>query len=295
MKAKIDCIACILKQGLNAARRVTSEKGTQRKVQDRLMEQLLNTKLEKTPAEHSNLAYEVVQEVTGAGDPFANDKKKHNRIALEVYPQLKQIVEGSDDRLHTALKMAAAGNTIDLGIGHQFDIEADLKTVLTDGFSIDDYEDFKNCLKTAGKILYIGDNCGEIVFDRVLVEELLPKKVDFVVKGAPIINDATLEDARQVGLDKICNILTTADNSIGLPPSAMTPELREAFETADMIISKGQGNFETLSDAPQNIFFILKAKCGPVAKELGVKFGQVVMVNQKNLPQTQEDATVSGK
>jgi len=286
MKADIDCIPCILTQGMNTVRRVTDDPAVQREVMDYIMDRLRVDKLDKTPADHSNLAYEAVRQVTGQIDPFKDEKRELNRVALKLYPELKQLVAESDKPLHTALKIAVAGNMIDLGIGHGFDIERDLTKILSEEFAIDDYSDFCDSANSADTIMYVGDNCGEIVFDRVLAEQLGPEKVAFVVKGGPIINDATIEDANQVGLDKLCPVLATANNLIGLPPTAMTPKIRHLFETADMIISKGQGNFETLSDIPKNIFFMLKAKCSLVAAELAVKYGQVVLVHQRNLPKT---------
>ena len=284
MKADFECMPCILTQGLNTVRRVTDDRKIQREVIDYILERLRGDELALTPAEHSNLAYEAVREVTGVADPFKEEKRDLNQAAVKLYPNLKQIVAESNDPLHTALKIAVAGNMIDLGIDHEFDIEPDLKQIIADGFAIDDYPDFKSSLAEAHQILYIGDNCGEIVFDRVLIEELGPEKVTFVVKGGPIINDATVEDAQQVGLDKICRIIPTADNAIGLPSSSMTDAIEEGFNDAGMIISKGHGNFETLSEINKNIFFLLKAKCTLVAKELGVKFGQVALVHQQHPP-----------
>jgi damage-control phosphatase, subfamily I len=284
MKADFECIPCILTQGINTVRKVTDDRNIHRDVINYIMDRLRNTELSMTPADHSNLAYEAVREVTGVQDPYKDEKHDLNRAAMELYPKLKQIVAESDNPLHTALKIAVAGNMIDLGIAHKFDIKQDLKQIIEEGFAINDYADFKSSLDRSDRILYIGDNTGEIVFDKVLIEELGPEKITFVVKGGPIINDATLEDAQQIGLDKICRIISTADNSIGLPPSAMTSEIKECFNKAGTIISKGHGNFETLSETNNNIFFLLKAKCTLVAKELGVKFGQVVLVHQQHLP-----------
>lgn len=283
MKADFECVPCILTQGLNTVRRVTDDRKVHREVLNYIMDRLRNDQLAMTPADHSNLAYQAVREVTGVEDPFKQEKQDLNRAAMELYPKLKQTVAESEDPLHTALKIAVAGNMIDLGIDSEFDIERDLERIIEDGFAIDDCLDFKSSLDKAEQILYIGDNTGEIVFDKVLVEQLGPEKVTFVVKGGPIINDAMLEDTRQIGLNSICRVIPTANNCIGLPSSSITPDIEHALNTAGMIISKGQGNFETLSETNKNIFFLLKAKCTLVAKELGVRFGQVVLVHQQHL------------
>ena len=144
----------------------------------------------QTPADLSNIAYRTVEHYL-PGDPFAEAKQLQNRLALGYYPQLKRLVEASTDRLLAAVRVAATGNVIDLGIGIQVDICQEVHKLMETPFPIDDTENLRAKLTQSRKILYVGDNAGEIVFDRVLVEELLPKHdVTFVVRGGHIINDA---------------------------------------------------------------------------------------------------------
>jgi len=288
MRARNNCIPCILKQGLNTVRLISDDPELHRKVLDEIMKRLIGVKLDRTPADHSNVAYRVVSELTGVKDPFYELKRKYNRIALGMYDTLKSIVERSEDRLHTAIKLAVAGNIIDLGIAHPFDLEKDIEEILRADFAIDDYGPFRESLAEAekrppGRILYIGDNAGEIVFDRVLVEELRGYDITFVVKSGPVINDALMEDALEVGIDGVANVIETGSDGIGIPLGEVSEEFMRHFKEADLIIAKGQGNFETLSEVSGNIFFLLKVKCEDVADELGVRFGDIVFARNRGI------------
>ena len=167
------------------------------------------------------------------------------------------------------------------GIGHAFDIDHEIQRVLATGFARDDSAALEAELATGRRrVLYILDNAGEIVFDRLLIEELAAHDVIACVRGGPIINDVTLDDSEQVGLTKIVPVITTGSDAVGIEWSEASPEFRQAFAAADLVIAKGPANFETLADSPGNVYFILKAKCPCVAQELGVMLGQVVIVHK---------------
>lgn len=167
------------------------------------------------------------------------------------------------------------------GINKDFDIEASLTHALKSGFSRDDYKTFAGRLENTNSIVIIGDNSGEIVFDRLLAEELtsLGKKVKYIVKGGPVLNDATMEDAVQAGMHETADVLTTGSNYLGVPLHRISPATKKLLETSDLIISKGQANFESLeSEEPARgrVFFLLKIKCPCVARVAGAKLGEVV-------------------
>ncbi len=232
-----------------------------------------------TPAEVSTYALWAAYEALGCSDPFEEEKRHYNQLALGMYPRLKGMVRG---RLSAAVKVAAAGNIIDLGILDSVDIEGTIKEIFAEGFAIDHLDAFLERLDRAERILYLADNAGEIVFDRVLVEELRRhgKRVIFAVKEAPILNDATLEDALAVGIGEVAEVVSTGSGQVGTNLSDCSPEFLKEFKAADLIISKGQGNFETLSEVEGPIFFILKAKCSEVATELRVKQGETVFLTR---------------
>jgi uncharacterized protein with ATP-grasp and redox domains len=281
MKVKPECSACVEKQASNTLSYFPHDRGTAKKILEDVRQQLVKIDWEQTPADLSNLAYRTIERYL-PGDPYAAAKRKQNQMALSLFPLLKQIVEGSEDRLLTAVRIAATGNVIDLGIGIQIDIQNEVRELLETPFPIDHTALLEERLVKPRCILYIGDNAGEIVFDRVLVEELIPwHEVTFVVRGGPVINDATLEDAEAVGITRIVPVITTGSNCIGTPWGQMSDEYQRHYQAADLVISKGQGNFETLSERDdKDIFFILRAKCEVIARELGVNHLDLIMKHQ---------------
>jgi len=279
MKARLECIPCLLKQSLNATRVVTDDQAVQEKVLKSVMAELLDAPLDSSPPLIARTIYSIVDDITGRYDPYKSLKMEYNRIAMGMYPDLKDIVDKSDDRLFTAVKLAIAGNIIDFGADIQFDVEETIRDVLTKEFAINDYPLFVESLEDSENILYLADNAGEVGFDRILIEEIVDyADVVYAVKNKPIINDATIDDAIFCGIDSIAKIVTTSDTP-GTILERCDPEFVEIYRSADVIISKGQGNYETLSEAAGNIFFMLLAKCPVIAADLGVGIGDAVLLS----------------
>jgi len=276
MKADLECLPCFLKQALEAARMATDDGARQREVLDEVAKVVPQVPLDRTPSEASRIVHRRVREVTGLDDPYKGVKEKYNKIALSLYPELKEKVKTSSDPLLTAIKVAIAGNIIDFGIGLDFDIDRDLDRVLGAEFAIFDYGEFKEALTRAKKVLYLADNAGEVVFDRVLIE-CLDKEVIYAVKESPIINDALTDDAKFCGIDKVVQIISSGVDAPGTVLGLCSQEFLKYYNDADLIISKGQGNFEVLSDEPKPIFFLLIVKCSVVARYLGVKVRDIVL------------------
>jgi len=279
MKARLECIPCLLKQSLNATKVVTDDPAVQEKVLRSVMRTLLDAPVDYVPPEIARTIYSIVDDITGCYDPYKSLKMEYNRIAMEMYPDLKDIVDKSDDRLFTAVKLAIAGNIIDFGADIQFDVEETIEDMLTKKFAINDYPVFVESLEDSENILYLADNAGEVGFDRILIEEIMDyANVVYAVKKKPIINDATMDDAIFCGIDSIARIVTTSDTP-GTILARCDPEFVEIYESADMIISKGQGNYETLSEEAGNIFFMLLAKCPVIAADLGVGIRDAVLLS----------------
>lgn len=280
MRATPKCIPCYLRQALSAAREVTDEPETQRRVINEAAKILPELTMDKTPAHNSTHVLWRAQEVLGCPDPFAAKKRHYSQLALEMYPQLKAVVENSSHRLSTAIRVAAAGNVIDLGIldRAQVDLAGDLRDVVSEGFAVDHCGLLERTLTRGARVLYLADNAGETVFDRVLIEELAERDVEITVavKGQPILNDATMEDALKAGLDEAAHLISNGSPMIGTELETCSPEFLRHFRSADIIVSKGQANFETLNETSAAIFFVLKAKCSEVGRELGVATGDVV-------------------
>jgi hypothetical protein len=229
------------------------------------------------------VAYNFVAEALGVNDPYASIKKKYNKLALQFYDEAKKIVDRAEDPLFEAVVVAALGNTIDLGTNHKIDFINDIKNFTPDKLAINDYETFKHSLQDTDHLLILLDNAGEIVFDKLLVETLLTSfpelEITCSVRSAPIINDATLEDAIFVGLTNLVHVIeASATPGIHIPTA--TEEFKEQFFLKNgVILSKGQGNFESLygMEIPdKDVYYLLKAKCSLMERLFSVKEGDII-------------------
>ncbi len=280
MKATPACVPCYLKQALSAAREVTDDPDEQRHVLNEVALVLPELSLEDTPAHNSTYALWRAQEVLGCSDPFRSKKRDYNELALRLYPEIRSKVSASSEPLRTAVRVAAAGNVMDLGIlsAGEVDVVGVLDQIVQHGFTEDDCAVLEERAATGTRLLYLLDNAGETVFDRVLIEELCATgmEVTAVTKEQAILNDATMQDAELAGLDDVCRVVSNGSPMIGTELGTCSEEFRGLFLGVDLIVSKGQGNFETLNETSRPILFILKAKCPEVARELGVELGDVV-------------------
>lgn len=287
MKTDLECIPCIINQCITTLNLTGCRENLKKEAVKRLLSRLSEIDYMLPPAYNSDLAYIVSQEITGVKDPYYDLKKKYNRAAMDIYPRLKEIVRSSKDGLYTGAKIAVEGNVIDLGININKGKPPDFNKILEDienmPFAIDDYREFKKSMDESSNILYLSDNAGEIVFDRVFIEELIKQKKDIVlsVKSGPVINDVTMEDVREVGLSNLVKIIETGNDRIGVDFKSTSDEFLKEFKKADIIIAKGQGNFESLDDVDANTFFILKAKCEKIARALEVDYLDIVFVKRK--------------
>jgi uncharacterized protein with ATP-grasp and redox domains len=286
MRFHPDCYSCTVQQILGASRYAGAEEAQQFTILRRVLEALQEIDLSLSPAEDSGPLNHIVQEVTGVADPYARYKAESTRLSLELYPQLRQRVSGASDPLEVALRLAIAGNIIDVvHTGHK-DLDIAIERALTQPLSGGGLEAFRQALARARGVLYLGDNAGETVFDRLLVEQL-GKPVTYAVKGGPILNDATLEDALAAGLDQVATLVSNGSRSPGTVLQLCTAEFRHLFATADLVIAKGQSNYEMLSHADERLFFLLQVKCPVVGQDLGLPQGSAV-VRQGGWRQAQE-------
>jgi uncharacterized protein with ATP-grasp and redox domains len=222
-----------------------------------------------------------LHELTGVADPYRDAKRRFNELALELLPELRAKVEAAADPLQAAVRVAIAGNVIDVGVDGNLcetDIRRSLLQSLVDPFA-GDLDSFRAAIAGAKEILYLADNTGEIVFDRLLTEHIPAQRVTVAVRGAPVLNDAMLADARIAGLDQVAQLIDNGSDAPGTILSECSTAFRERFESADIIIAKGQGNFETLAGGPGNIFFLLKIKCPVVAVHTGLDIGTQALIH----------------
>ena len=276
MKTYLDCIPCFFNQALRAGRIATNDERKIKRILDEIGMVLKDIPLENTPPETGRIIYEKVREITGIYDPYKEIKIESTQKALSLYHSLKKKVEQSDDNLLAAIRIAIAGNIIDFAVNRNIDIEQEIHEVCKKDFAIYDYTKFKEYLDKTDEILFIGDNAGESVFDRILMEEI-KKPVVYVVRDEPVINDVTYDDALLAGIDTVATIVSSGTNAPGAILTTCSSKFIKIYNDAKCVISKGQGNYEGLSDEKKPIFFMLKAKCYVIAKDIGVTEGDIVL------------------
>ncbi|MEI6970643.1 MAG: ARMT1-like domain-containing protein [bacterium] len=278
MNTHPDCIPCLFRQALNTGRIAGGSPAVLGRILVEVARRIPGRSMRMSPAAYSQPAYTIVSRVTGVADPFKAQKDETNRLALALLPDIRKLVTRSGDPLVTALHAAVGGNIIDLGIGHEFDIGRDIRAAMRTKFAVNSIARFRKDLGPGRSLLYLGDNAGEIVFDTLLVEQILRTgtAVTFTVKSGPVINDATMHDADVSGMTRLAKVIETGSNDIGVNWKRASRQFKAAFRAADIIIAKGHGNFETCHDLPGNIYSLLKAKCSVVAEALGVRVGDIV-------------------
>ncbi len=281
MRIQLDCLPCFLRQILEASRMVTDRTDIHEKIVEDAIKIIKDFKKYKTPPELAKDIHNLVKIHTSNPDPYKKLKEETIEIAKNFYPRLKALLEKEENRLLLALKISAIGNTLDAGVYSTKDFEKLSKRIdeeLKKDFAVADIEEFTKILEKAKTILIIGDNAGETVFDKILVEELnSAAEVFYAVRGEPIINDATLEDAYKSGLNECSKVISTGCALPGISFKECNQEFLEVFEKADLIISKGQGNYESLSEIKkENLFFLLKVKCPVIASHIGIEVNNYV-------------------
>ncbi len=283
MKVHLDCFPCFFKQTIIASRLGTRDEALQVKVLKAVCEEIKATDMSQTPAHSTTFIHRKIRNLLGK-DPFKEIKSEYNQIALRLYPDLKKMIENSTDPLWTASRLAIAGNVIDFGIFTSVDITGTIERALNNPITVDNYEQFKEHLDNAEEVLYLLDNAGEIVFDRLLIETIinLGKKVKAVVKGYPVLNDSTIDDAIEVRLTDICEIVDNGSDCVGTILEFTSKKFNDLFNQSNFIISKGQGNYETLctykSSSKQKIFFLFQSKCDVVSSVLGISKGSMLLM-----------------
>jgi uncharacterized protein with ATP-grasp and redox domains len=277
MEVFYDCIPCLVRQALDASRMAGADEQAQESVLRGVLTVFAQTSFTQYPAQLGYIAHNIVKQGTGCSDPYRQMKIDYNELAQRMYPELKRTVQNSGNRLETAVRLAIAGNIIDFAIRDSETVYKAIKEVLDKPFAVNHFEDFKNAVEEAKKILYIGDNAGEIIFDKVLIESLPTEKITLAVKGGPIINDATMDDADFAGLTGLVTVISTGSDTPGTLIRLCSPEFRELFDQADLVISKGQENYETLRFSRHNIYFLLRVKCPTIARDTGQPIGNIII------------------
>jgi len=277
MHLHLECIPCLIRHSFDIS------SGTQRpEDRERFIREVLSwiagIDYSVLPPLAAREIYGMLRRITGIADPFAEIKEQSNRMALAMYGPLKETILSSMDPFDAALRIALAGNLIDYGRSRADGLEMNrvIEHFLGTDFASDHREKLRQSISEAGSILYILDNSGEIVFDRLFVEQIGPERVTCAVRSAPVINDVTMKDAEQTGLTSVCTVISSGSEASGTPIDICSEEFREIFHSADVVIAKGQGNFESLHHEDREVFHLFVAKCPVIARVLGVEEGSAL-------------------
>lgn len=286
MRIYLDCIGCFVRQALDAARLATDDEQIHKKVVDQVLRMAADLDMSQIPPVIGQQIHRLIRGLVDSDDPYYRVKKQFNSLALKLYPDLRKQIISSNDPFETAVRLAIAGNIIDFGVKSSL-TELEVKKAIDDSLSgyldPEQVRNFKNAVTEAEEILYLADNAGEIVFDHLLIEQLPIDKITVVVKGSPVINDATIEDANVTGLSRIVEVIDNGSDGPGTILETCSKVFLDRFEKADLIIAKGQGNYESLSGVDKNIFFLLKVKCAVIAEDIGCTVGEMILHNSKSI------------
>jgi len=290
MKSYLDCWPCFFKQALCAARMVKAGSKKEKQMMNALAAALPKMPMSMPPPYIAAKIDPILKKILGKEDIYQQAKIESNRLALGVYDKLSAKLVSSQDKLLTAVELAIAGNIIDYGAKHSLDVEHEITKIINaqnkewkEKKTRFDYSGFQRVLGKARNIVYLADNAGETVFDRILIEQIKrdypDTKIIYVVKSKPALNDALLEDALFCGIDKSAKIMASGVAAPGTVLKLCSREFVKVFNRADMIISKGQGNFEALSESKRPIFFMLMAKCPVIARHIGCSLGDILLLS----------------
>ncbi len=271
MKTYLDCIPCLTRHALAAARLATDDEQVHEQVLREALEAISKFDMASSPPAMAQRIHRLIRQQTAISDPYRSVKQRYNRLALDLAVDLRRRINASDEPMAMALRLALAGNAIDFG-AYAGVAEPDLQRSIDRALTVEldaEVATFRKALSGVRDVLYLADNTGEIVFDRLLIEQLPCQHITVAVRGFPVINDATREDAQMAGLTDLVEVIDNGSDAPGTLLSDCSPEFIRRFEKASLIIAKGQGNYETLAEVSGNILFAFMAKCTVLTRKLG--------------------------
>ena len=289
MKVSLDCMECNIKQLIKISNFINASEDQQITASKKLFKMLSEVDFNKSNPEIMGESWKIIVDIYGNDNPYKEIKSFYNNLLLEVYDDIRSIIKESDNPFLTALKIAVIGNIIDFGARHTFSKEEVIKRIENHqemSFKKDDSKKFEQSILNAKTILYIGDNCGEIVLDKLFIETLcfLNKevKVYFGVRGGAILNDVTVEDFNEVKMGEVATCVSSENAVPGTILKDSSKVFNDLFYNADVVIAKGQGNFESLSEVKRNgLYLLLMSKCNYVSSIIGVDTLDFVLIENK--------------
>ncbi|MFW6281756.1 MAG: damage-control phosphatase ARMT1 family protein [bacterium] len=278
MNMGFKCYHCILRQVTEAIELTGTNESIAKDIINKFAELILETDNNQIAIALSGKIQKYMKEKTGVADPYKTIKEKNMKNILSSLDKIEAKIEQSEDPLYFALLMATIGNSFDVAMTLESDLESYIENGLEKGFIKDDYENFLSKLKNSDNMLFIADNCSEAIFDNVLIDYLnkYVNKIFFAVRSTAVLNDLNIEKAKEIGLDKKTILIESGATAPGMLIEEANKEFLNIYQNADIILSKGMGNFEGMSEEKKEIFFLLKAKCQKIADYLDVKKGSLV-------------------
>lgn len=283
MKIGMECVPCFVRQAFEAVNLVTDDPKAKERILKQVLFRLANQSFDKTTPSVGADIHRIVRVLSGDSDPYREVKKDSNMMAQKLLPTMRELIKNSEDHFETAVRLAIAGNIIDSGQGEYISeqkISQAISQCLEQRIRKDSIKKLREEIEKAAKILYLGDNAGEVFFDRLLIEQLNGHPLTYAVRGAPIINDALKDDAKKAGLDTLVEVIDNGSDAPGTILEQCSEEFKERFRDADLVIAKGQGNYESLSDEERKIIFLLKVKCPVIASHIGCREGDIVIASR---------------
>ena len=284
MKMSLDCIPSFVRQATDAVKMTASSDEARQNLMHNVLQWLCDVDLNQTPPAAAQMIHRRLRKLLSNDDPYRLAKNRQNEMAAALIPAIRKHIGLSSDPFVMALRYAIAGNIIDLGAKNKIDYREIYENLQNASMQpiFGDIEAFRKAVLKAETILYLADNAGEIFFDGLLIEQLKNTRVTLAVRGAPVINDATRSDALAAGLDNIVEIVDNGSDAPGTILDDCSIEFRRIFNEADVVIAKGQGNFESLSDEAREIFFLFKTKCSVISRHSGFCVGTYVLARRSH-------------
>ena len=281
MKSQVECLPCFIRQAYDAVRLATPDVNVHEHVLRQVMHWVSTVPLNQTPCVLGWRTHRLIREVTG-GDPYRKVRTRCNQFALGLLPVLETWVQKASDPLDAAIRLAVAANEVDFGIHGYVDdnqVLAAIDHAIDWRIGNDHLLEFREAVDHARAILYLADNAGELVVDQLLLKQLSAEKVTVVVKGSPVMTEATMEDARMIGMPEWIEVIDNGSDAPGTILDSCSRSFLRRYHSADLIIAKGHAQFETLSGVDGNIYFLLKVKCPVIGREIGHKIDSHVFLH----------------
>lgn len=283
-----DCFFCHLRTLEKQIKKFTPAESVREKLVGEFIDRYTSLQKQYNPYAAAAI-HAMIRKYLKVPDPYEQEKAESNRKALAIVQAWQNKISQYENSAFQALKLALAANIIDFGPGHSFDIETDIAKLQAQTLAIDDSEQMLNQIKPGTKILYLADNAGEIVFDKLFLEQIGHGNITVAVRGFPVINDATMHDAKLVGLQEVAKIIHNGNDAPSTLLDRCSREFMDIYRQADIIIAKGQGNFEGLMfENDPKIYFALVAKCEVIADFIGIKKNDTALVNSKKIDKTKK-------